>query len=142
MGSKLAERLSGQLNPLELLFGSPEKCKLMADQYLVAPIQSSISQQLGHFIEQYFSSQAIHQTLQVLDIGGGTCGTSLHAVKAFAQLGIPVEYTFSDISPSFVTAAKSKLSEYKFVKFRTLDITEDPCIDMKDHCYERYTCDS
>ena len=133
VGSKLDECLSGECNPLALLFGSPEKRKLMADQYLIAPIQSSVSQQLSSFIRHCFGSQGINQALRVLEIGGGTCGTSLHAVNAFAQLGIPVEYTFSDISSSFVTAAKSKLAEHKFVKFRTLDITEDPCLDLRDH---------
>jgi acyl transferase domain-containing protein/SAM-dependent methyltransferase/acyl carrier protein len=133
VGSKLDECLCGKLNPISLLFGSPEKRKLMADQYLIAPIQSSVSQQLGRFIKQCFGSQAIQQALRVLEIGGGTCGTSLHAVNAFAQLRIPVEYTFSDISPSFITAAKSKLGEHKFVNFRTLDITEDPCLDLRDY---------
>jgi acyl transferase domain-containing protein/acyl carrier protein len=125
-GSKLNECLSGQSNPLTLLFGSPEKRKMMADQYLVAPIQSSVSRQLASFIRKCFNSQRTQQVVRVLEIGGGTCGTTLHVVNAFAQVGIPVEYTFSDISPSFVTAAKSKLAEHKFVKFRTLDITEYP----------------
>nr|UIK22913.1 beta-ketoacyl synthase [Trichoderma rhododendri] len=133
VGSKLDECLSSKLDPLALLFGSPEKRKLMADQYLIAPIQSSVSQQLVSFIKKCFGSQRIHQTVRVLEIGGGTCGTTLPAVNAFAQLGIPVEYTFSDISSSFVTAAKAKLQEHKFVKFRTLDITEDPSIDLKNY---------
>ena len=133
VGHKLDECLCGKVDPLALLFGSPEKRKLMADQYLIAPIQSSVSQQLCSFIKHCFGLQARHQALQVLEIGGGTCGTSLPAVRAFAQLGIPVEYTFSDISSSFVTAAKSKLSEYKFVNFRTLDITQDPGHDLRDH---------
>ncbi|CRG88297.1 hypothetical protein PISL3812_05326 [Talaromyces islandicus] len=132
-GSKLDECLSGQLNPLALLFGGPEKRKMMADQYLVAPIQSSVSRQLASFIKKCFGSQRIQQVVRVLEIGGGTCGTTLHAVNAFARLGIPLEYTFSDISPSFVTAAKSKLAEHKFVKFRTLDITETPSPDLSNH---------
>lgn len=133
VGSKLDECVSGKLDPLALLFGSPEKRKLMADQYLIAPIQSSVSQQLVSFIKKCFSSQRTRQTVRVLEIGGGTCGTTLPAVDAFAQLGISVEYTFSDISTSFVAAAKSKLREHTFVKFRTLDITEDPPIDLKGY---------
>ena len=132
VGSKLDECLSGAIDSLALLFGSPEKRKLMADQYLISPIQSSVSQQLGSFIKRCFGSRRTHQVLQVLEIGGGTCGTTLHAVKAFAELGIPVEYTFSDISSSFITAAKSKLSQYKFVKFRALDITEDSSPDLRN----------
>ncbi|KAL6800778.1 hypothetical protein GGI42DRAFT_326904 [Trichoderma sp. SZMC 28013] len=133
VGSKLDQCLSGELDPLVLLFGSPEKRKLMADQYLIAPIQASVSQQLVSFIKTCFGSQAPRQTVRVLEIGGGTCGTTLPAVNAFAQLGISVEYTFTDISSSFVTAAKSKLREHTFVKFRTLDITQDPSADIKGY---------
>ncbi|KAJ4858237.1 methyltransferase domain-containing protein [Trichoderma breve] len=133
VGSKLDECLSGELDPLVLLFGSPEKRKLMADQYLIAPIQASVSQQLVSFIKTCFGSQTLRQTVRVLEIGGGTCGTTLPAVNAFAQLGISVEYTFTDISSSFITAAKSKLREHTFVKFRTLDITQDPSADIKGY---------
>lgn len=133
VGSKLDECLSGELDPLVLLFGSPEKRKLMADQYLIAPIQASVSQQLVSFIKTCFGSQTLPQTVRVLEIGGGTCGTTLPAVKAFAQLGISVEYTFTDISSSFITAAKSKLRDHTFVKFRTLDITQDPSADIKGY---------
>lgn len=116
-----------------MLFGNAEKRKLMADQYLIAPIQCSVSKQLASFIRKCFSPQTIRQTVRVLEIGGGTCGTSLHAVNTFAELGISVEYTFTDISSSFVSAAKSKLGAHKFVKFRTLDIIEDPSPDSKNH---------
>ncbi|KAL7934622.1 hypothetical protein V8C35DRAFT_279778 [Trichoderma chlorosporum] len=133
VGPKLDECLSGKADPLVLLFGSPEKRKLMADQYLIAPIQSSVSQQLVSFIKKCFGSQNMHQTVRVLEIGGGTCGTTLPAVNAFAQLGIPVEYTFTDISSSFVTAAKLKLREHTFVKFRTLDISQEPSADIKGY---------
>lgn len=130
-GSKLYEVLSGKVNPISLLFGSPEKRQLMADQYSVAPIQSSVSQQLCSFIKQCFGSRTSQTPIKVLEIGGGTCGTTLYAVETFAKLGVSVEYTFTDISSSFVSAAKSKLSKYNFIKYRTLDIVEDPESDFK-----------
>jgi SAM-dependent methyltransferase len=109
----------------------------MADQYFLAPIQSSASRQLASFIGQCFHSQRTspEQPLRVLEIGAGTCGTSLYAVEAFAQLGIPVEYTFSDISPSFVAEAKTKLGEHRFVIYRILDITQDPPPELR-HRYD------
>ncbi|KAK2760705.1 Type I Iterative PKS [Arachnomyces sp. PD_36] len=133
VGAKLADCLSGEVDPLALLFGSAEKRALMADQYLTAPIQRSVSQQLASFITQCFGSQNIQSTLRVLEIGGGTCGTTLPAVKAFAELGIPVEYTFSDVSSSFVAAAKAKLRDYKFVQFRLVDVTEVPSHDQRGY---------
>ena len=131
VGSELAGCLSGDVNPLHLLFGSPEKRKLIADQYTIAPIQSAVSKQLASFITKRFEKQKTDQVVRVLEIGGGTCGTTLYAVSAFAQLSLPVEYTFSDVSSSFISAAKSKLSEYKFVTFRTLDITEKPSPELR-----------
>ena len=134
IGSELAGCLSNDVNPLTLLFGSPEKRKLMADQYTIAPIQSAVSKQLASFIKKRFGQQKQSSPIRVLEIGGGTCGTTFYAVATFAQLGIPVEYTFSDISSSFISTAKTKLKEYKFVDFRNLDITEEPSPEF----WERY----
>ena len=133
VGPKLDRCLTGELKAVPLLFGSPEKRKLMADQYLIAPFQYSVSQQLGSFIKKCYTPQSVHQPLRVLEIGGGTCGTTLHAVKAFAEAGIPVEYTFTDIGSSFVTAAKTKLAAYKFITFKTLDIIEPPRAEMQGY---------
>ncbi|CAI6335373.1 unnamed protein product [Periconia digitata] len=131
VGSRLHECLSGELDPVSLLFGQQENRKLMADQYLLGPIQSSVSKQLAEFIKQCFGLKPLPRTLRILEIGGGTCGTTLYATDAFSKLGIPVEYTFSDISQSFVAAAKSKLRDTKFVVYRTLDVTQTPPPDLE-----------
>jgi SAM-dependent methyltransferase len=131
VGSRLHACLSGELDPVSLLFGEQENRKLMADQYLLAPIQSCVSKQLAEFIKRCFGSKPMHRTLRILEIGGGTCGTTLYAIDAFCKLGIPVEYTFSDISQSFVSSAKVKLREHRFVVFRTLDIAQIPPPDLE-----------
>lgn len=43
-----------------------------------------------------------------------------------ARLGIPVEYTFTDLAPSFVAAARKKFKEYPFMKFAVHDIEKPP----------------
>lgn len=126
VGSRLHQCLAGDLDPVSLLFGQDVNRKLMTDQYHMAPLQSFVSRQLVEFISAYFRPRYLHRTVRVLEVGGGTCGTTLYAVEAFSKLGIPVEYTFTDISQSFVSAAKAKLREYKFVVFRTLDISQLP----------------
>jgi acyl transferase domain-containing protein/acyl carrier protein/SAM-dependent methyltransferase len=131
VGSRLHACLSGELDPVSLLLGQQENHKLMADQYLLAPIQSTVSRQLADFIDQYFGPNPLHRTLRILEIGGGTCGTTLYAIDAFSKLGIPVEYTFTDISQSFVSAAKGKLRDHRFVVFRTLDVTQIPPSDLQ-----------
>ncbi|PVI05037.1 ketoacyl-synt-domain-containing protein [Periconia macrospinosa] len=131
VGTRLQECLMGELDPVSLLFGHQKNRKLMADQYLLAPIQSSVSKQLAEFIKQCFGSKRVERTLRVMEIGGGTCGTTTYAIDAFSKLGIPVEYTFTDISQSFVSAAKAKLRDHKFVVFRTLDVTQIPTPDLE-----------
>ncbi|KAJ6784557.1 hypothetical protein PWT90_10068 [Aphanocladium album] len=134
VGANLAGCLTGDVDPLALLFGTAEKRALMADQYLSAPIQRSVSRQLASFIGKLFR---VHDnsssTVRVLEIGGGTCGTTLPAVEAFAALGISVEYTFSDISSSFIAAARNKLRNYKFVQFRAVDVTKVVAQDQKGY---------
>ena len=130
-GSNLAGHFDGTQNSLKLMFGSPDMRKLMADQYLIAPIQSAISRQLASFIKKSFGSQTTNEPVQVLEIGGGTCGTTLYALEAFVKVGVPVEYTFTDISSSFIKAAKSKLKDYSFVKYQALDVSEVPPAELK-----------
>jgi thioester reductase-like protein len=43
-----------------------------------------------------------------------------------AKLGIPVEYTFTDLSPSFVTGARKKFKDYPFMRFAVHDIEKPP----------------
>lgn len=134
VGSNLAGCLTGDVDPLALLFGTAEKRALVADQYLNAPIQRSVSGQLASFIGKLFQVRdKCNSTFRVLEIGGGTCGTTLPMVNAFAALGIPVEYTFSDISSSFIAAARNKLRDYKFVQFRIVDVTKAVAQDQKGY---------
>ena len=43
-----------------------------------------------------------------------------------AELGVPVEYTFTDIAPSFIAAARKKYKAYTFMRFATHDIEKPP----------------
>lgn len=130
-GSNLAGHFDGSTNSLKLLFGTAERRKLMADQYLLAPIQSSVSRQLAGFVEKCFRGQKLNRPLQVLEIGGGTCGTTLHVLKAFQSAGVAVEYTFTDLSSSFISAAKTKLKDYDFVKYQVLDVSQAPALALQ-----------
>jgi hypothetical protein len=43
---------------------------------------------------------------------------------------VPVEYTFTDLSMSFVAAARKKFKQCPFMKFRTYDIEKAPADDL------------
>ncbi|RKL41407.1 Compactin diketide synthase mokB [Fusarium proliferatum] len=67
--------------------------------------------------------------LRILEIGAGTGGATRVAMRALSCLnGIKsyASYTFTDISPGFLTSAKSSLEEFPDMEFSILDIEQDP----------------
>ncbi|THY39030.1 hypothetical protein D6C98_10160 [Aureobasidium pullulans] len=43
-----------------------------------------------------------------------------------------VEYTFTDLAPSFVAAARKRFSQYDFIKYRTYDIEHSAPEDLRN----------
>ncbi|KAM9951960.1 hypothetical protein ACTFIT_002647 [Dictyostelium discoideum] len=78
---------------------------------------------------------------RILEMGGGTCSLSVVVLNLINQLllenpsfEIDIEYTWSDISPSFISAAKEKLSHIDKrinILYRSIDI-EQPFIEKQD----------
>ena len=68
--------------------------------------------------------------LKILEMGSGTGGTTKWLVPLLAKMDVPVEYTFSDLAPSLVAAARKRFKDYKFMKFRTHDIEKVPADDL------------
>ncbi|KAL8746209.1 MAG: hypothetical protein Q9184_007775 [Pyrenodesmia sp. 2 TL-2023] len=80
---------------------------------------------LGRLISKLPRTQ---EPLKILEMGAGTGGTTKWLLPLLASLGAPVEYTFTDLSSSFVAGARKKFKEYPFMKFRVHDI-EKPVAD-------------
>ena len=59
-------------------------------------------------------------------MGAGTGGLTKVLVPALASLGVPVEYTFTDLSSSMVAQAKKKFGKYPFMKYVVHDIEKAP----------------
>ncbi|KAH9908264.1 beta-ketoacyl synthase domain-containing protein [Xylariomycetidae sp. FL2044] len=77
---------------------------------------------LGHIFGQITHR---YPTLKVLEIGGGTGGTTEMALQTAA--GRLESYTFTDISAGFFEKATAKFSEHgDKMKFKTLDVSECP----------------
>ena len=64
------------------------------------------------------------QTLRVLEIGAGTGGASSYVLPEFPPER--TEYTFTDVSPFFLAKAQERFASYPFVRYRTLNIEQDP----------------
>lgn len=126
-GGSFAKCLSGQADPLQLLFGSDEGRTLMTNFYAKSPLFSTVLQQLAAFIEQIGSTWPKDGgPLRVLEVGAGTGGTTFKLVPVLARLGIPVVYIMSDISAVFVAAAQQKLAAYPFVEYQVVDLEKEP----------------
>ena len=62
--------------------------------------------------------------LRILEIGAGTGGTTAAVLPALPTEG--VSYTFSDVSPFFLTRAAERFAEHRFVRYAELDIERSP----------------
>lgn len=75
---------------------------------------------------QRLAARTPDRPLRILEIGGGN--GMMAAIVADRLKDENVEYTFTDIGRSFVTAAENKAREagYDFLRFATFDIGRDP----------------
>jgi acyl transferase domain-containing protein/SAM-dependent methyltransferase/acyl carrier protein len=128
-GSKLADVLSGKADGLKLIFGNERGRELVAGLYGESLLNKLSYQQMADFLHRLLtkvSQSELHGTLKILEMGAGTGGTTKWLVPLLAKLGVPVEYTFTDLSPSFVVMARKKFKEYPFMKFMVHDIEKPP----------------
>jgi thioester reductase-like protein/acyl carrier protein/SAM-dependent methyltransferase len=130
-GRAFGKCLAGKADALPLLFGSAEGRALLTKLYATSTLSSTILQQLEVFIEKIGNTWPKDAgPLRVLEVGAGTGGTTMKVVPALARLGIPVEYTMTDVSSFFTATARSRFKEYPFMKFKTVDIEKQPDVKL------------
>ncbi|KAK7717983.1 Type I Iterative PKS [Diaporthe eres] len=130
-GSKLVDILSGQLDGVRLIFGSDEGRDLVSGLYGDS-LLNKLSYKLMEDVLRRLVSKLPPNSgpLKILEMGAGTGGTTKYLAPLLAELGVPVEYTFTDLAPSFVAAARKKFKAYPFMKFRAHDIEAVPADDL------------
>jgi acyl transferase domain-containing protein/NADPH:quinone reductase-like Zn-dependent oxidoreductase/SAM-dependent methyltransferase/nucleoside-diphosphate-sugar epimerase/acyl carrier protein len=121
-GEQLAGVLSGDVDPLELLFpgGSLEHAEQM---YQLSPFARFYNSLAAEAIAVAVADLPADRPLRVLEIGAGTGGTTTYVLPRLASVG--AHYTYTDVSPHFLTRARLKFAEFGFVDYRTLDIEGD-----------------
>lgn len=131
-GSQLAEVLRGQTDGIKLIFGTPKGRDLVFNMYAEWPLNRLFYRQMEEFISRLVSKVDMAQgAVKILEMGAGTGGTTRWLVPLLAELNISVEYTFTDLAPSFVAAARKRFGKhYPFMKFRTHDIEQAPADDL------------
>ena len=130
-GTRLADVLTGKSDGVKLIFGSKEGQELVTGLYGDSLLNKLAYKQMEDFLRRLVSKlPAQAGPLKILEMGAGTGGTTKYLVPLLASLNVPVEYTFTDLGPSFVAAARKKFKPYPFMKFRAHDIEKPPADDL------------
>ncbi|QGA14805.1 hypothetical protein EYB26_002461 [Talaromyces marneffei] len=122
-GSIMAKLVSGERDPLQLLFGTKKNKELLEEVYSNGPMYRAMSQLLAAFLKQALSNRSM--PVRILELGAGTGSTTKWVVDILVRSGIAFNYTFTDISPSLVAAGRRKFSKYDCMEFQVLDIEKD-----------------
>ncbi|KAK3940210.1 conidial yellow pigment biosynthesis polyketide synthase [Diplogelasinospora grovesii] len=126
-GSKLADCLSGKADPIALIFQNAAARALLEDVYTNAPMFKTGTLLLGQYLPSVLERLGGRRELRILELGAGTGGTSKHVIETLTGMGQPFSYTFTDLSPSLVAAAKRKFAKWSsFMHYKTLDIEKEP----------------
>lgn len=122
--------LSGKTDGIKVLFGSPEARERTVALYSDYRVNRMRYAQMRDVIQKVCERTAVlakGETLKMLEMGAGTGGTTRVLLPMLVSLGIPVEYTFTDLSSSMVASARQRWAkEYPFVRFFTHDIEQPP----------------
>lgn len=143
IGSKLADCLSGKSDGIQLIFGSAEGRELVSGLYGKSPINMVWLKLMEEFISRLVSRlPKTNGPIKIFEMGAGTGGTTAIIAPLLAKLDVPVEYTFSDLSPSLIAAARKRFKQYSFMKFRVHDIEQPPPTELlkSQHIVVAFNC--
>ncbi|KAK3987151.1 Fusarin C synthetase [Cladorrhinum sp. PSN332] len=129
LGPKLPSIVRGLEPPLQLLKEGGMLESLYTEGLGVPKTNGHLGTLIDHLVHQYPS-------MQVLEIGAGTGGSTSVALK---HLGTNLRsYTFTDLSPSFFPAARTRFTQYeRTMNFQVLDIERSPIEqDFRPHSFD------
>jgi acyl transferase domain-containing protein/nucleoside-diphosphate-sugar epimerase/SAM-dependent methyltransferase len=122
-GTKLADVLEAKTDGIKIIFGSDEGRALVGGLYCDHVFNKMNYQQMADCVEGIISKLPADQgPLRILELGAGTGGTTLYLAPLLERLQVHVEYIFTDISTSMVSAAKKRFGKYPFMKFMAHDM--------------------
>ncbi|KAL9633807.1 MAG: hypothetical protein Q9204_003249 [Flavoplaca sp. TL-2023a] len=130
-GSRLVEVLAGNLDGVKLIFGSNEGRELVSGLYGDSLLNKLSYKQMEDFLKRLIPKLPPNSgPLKILEMGAGTGGTTKYLVPLLADMKVPVEYTFTDLAPSFVAAARKQYKGHPFMKFCNHDIEKAPADNL------------
>lgn len=125
-GSKLADIVSGKVDPLQVLFGTKSDRDLLEEVYTHSPMFATGTLMLGNFLSLITNKSSGSEKLRILEIGAGTGGTTKLITELLLSKGVDFTYMFTDLSSSMVLAAKRKFAHHDCMEYMVLDIEREP----------------
>ncbi|KAI0402885.1 putative polyketide synthase [Xylaria palmicola] len=123
IGEQLVPILREEIEPLEVMLAEGR----LTRWYEADVANAHLSRVMGTLIANLFD---LDPHIRILEIGGGTAGTTLPVLEALSRDGIVspfLNFTFTDISSGFFENARTKLARWsQHITFQKLDISEDP----------------
>ncbi len=121
--SSLAGVLSGQVDPMEVLFpgGSLRPLERFYVESVDFPVQNRL---FAEAIAQAVAALPPRRVIRILEVGGGTASLTRAILPVLPA--DRTEYLFTDISMPFLTSARQDLAEFPFVEFQAFDIERSP----------------
>jgi microcystin synthetase protein McyG len=120
---RLHQVLQGSCDPLQLLFPGGDFDTADA-LYRTSPFARAWNTALRHVVVEATQNAPTNRMVRILEIGAGTGGTT-----SFLFPHLPAErtrFTFTDVSPLFLTRARDEFRDYPFASFELLDIEKSP----------------
>ncbi|MFG1798316.1 class I SAM-dependent methyltransferase [Nocardia sp. NPDC049149] len=88
------------------------------------PINQYLNAAAGALITRAVDDLATDRhPVRILELGAGVGGTTADLLPALD--GMPVEYHFTDVSPFFLDAAKTRFSRYPWLRFDLVDLNAE-----------------
>jgi len=132
-GAALAAVLRGQSDPLGLLFS--ETGANAAELYREAPAARIYNTLVARSLEALLRDLPEGQALRILEVGAGTGGTTGAVLPILPRER--TEYSYTDLSGGFFTAAEARFADYPFVRYQVLDIEQPPASQgFSPHAYD------
>ncbi|KAL8780233.1 MAG: hypothetical protein Q9213_006555 [Squamulea squamosa] len=109
---------------------------LLTPLYQSGLLMTGIYPQLFHLLAGLAHS---NPNLSILEIGGGTGGATRIAMKALNSpnnIKAYRDYTFTDISPGFLSSARESMADLRDMKFSVFDTEVDPMEQGYEQAYD------